>query len=120
MSLSWEPRKIAKDKCKVDAALHRCSKCGILCYEGSSDKNYDAYLEKYYPETVLYEGIKLDHIQPVVDPVSGFQGWDEFFAGLFCDEINYRGLCSPCHDVKSSQENKIRGKKNVYFKGRKK
>ena len=67
LSLSWEPRKRAKDKCKVDAALHRCSKCGILCYEGSSEKNYEAYLEKY-GELIRFEGIKMDHIEAVVDP----------------------------------------------------
>lgn len=113
LSLSWEPRKLAKDKCKVAPALHRCSKCGVLCYEGESEKNYDAYVLQYADEVVLFEGIKMDHIAPVVDPASGFEGWDIFFKGLFCDEINYRGLCSPCHDVKSSKENKVR--RNTYY-----
>lgn len=112
LSLSWEPRKIAKDKCKVAPALHRCSKCGILCYEGQSDKNYDDYVEKFAPETILFEGIKMDHIAPVIDPVSGFSGWDKFYEALFCDEINFRGICGPCHDKKTSTEDKVR---NTYY-----
>jgi hypothetical protein len=120
LSLSWEPRTRAKAQCKVAPALHRCSKCGVLCYEGKSDKNYEAYVEQFSDEVVLFEGIKMDHIQPCIDPVDGFTGWDDFYKGLFCEEINYRGLCSPCHDVKSSQENQIRGKKNVYFNPKKK
>lgn len=119
LSLSWEPRKRAKDKCKVAPALHRCSKCGILCYEGQSQENYDKYLVQFPDELILFEGIKMDHIMPVVDPITGFDGWDKFFQGLFCDEMNFRGICSPCHDVKSNQEDKLRGKKNVYFNGRK-
>lgn len=118
--MSWKPRQLAKNKCKVDAALHRCSKCGVLCYEGKSEKNYEAFVEKYQ-EVVLFEGIKMDHIFPCIDPRTGFEGWDEFFKALFCDEINFRGLCGPCHDLKTREEDKIRGttKKNIYFNPRK-
>ena len=115
LSLSWEPRTRAKNSCKVDSALHRCTKCGTLCYEGSSDKNYEAYVEKYAPEIVLYEGIKMDHINPVVDPLEGSSTWDNFYENLFCAEDNYRGLCDPCHDTKTSQENKLR---NTYYRPR--
>lgn len=120
LSLSWRPRQIAKDKCKVAPALHKCSKCGNLCYEGKSEKNYQAYLEQFPNDVILFEGIKMDHIAPVIDPIAGFEGWDKFFEGLFCEEANFRGLCSVCHDKKSSQEDKIRGKsKNVYYNARK-
>lgn len=115
LSLSWEPRQQAKNECKVDSALHRCSKCGTLCYEGSSEKNYEAFVEKYSPETVLFDGIKLDHINPVVDPLVGFQDWDKFYEGLFCAKDNFRGICSLCHDKKSATENKIR---NTYYRPR--
>lgn len=115
LSLSWEPRTIAKNKCKVDAALHKCTKCGVLAYEGKSDKNYEAYVQKYNSETVLYEGIKMDHIQPIVDPFEGSSTWDSFFENLFCAEDNYRGLCVLCHDLKTKAENSIR---NTYYRPR--
>lgn len=118
LSLSWEPRTRAKELCKVAPALHRCSKCGTLCYEGSSEKNYQNYVQQYSPETVLFEGIKMDHISPVVDPTGAEEAtWENFFKNLFCDQDNFRGICDPCHDKKTSTENKIR---NTYYRPKKK
>lgn len=108
LSLGWKPRLRAKRKCKVDKALYRCEKCGELVYEGESEKKFKEYKVKYKLETVKMQAFHMDHIKPVVE-VCGWTTWDDFFNSLFCDEDNFRGLCSdPCHREKTNLENVIR------------
>ena len=57
------------------------------------------------------KGVLCDHIQPVVDPTTGFSGWDSFVNNLFCEEDNLQLLCRSCHDLKSQNERAIRSNK---------
>lgn len=107
LSGSWEPRNNVKRRAKIAPALHRCSKCGSLNYEGDSQKTYEKYLEQYPNDIVNFDGIEIDHVQPVIK-VTGFTTWDEYFSSLFCDEDGYRPLCNSCHTRKSSEENRQR------------
>lgn len=50
--------------------------------------------------------VAVDHIEPVVDPSTGFQSWDVFIDRLFCDRDNLQVLCTACHKLKTSKENK--------------
>jgi hypothetical protein len=52
--------------------------------------------------------MKADHINPVVDPVEGFQGWDVYVSRLFSEAEGFQALCEECHDVKSQGERSIR------------
>lgn len=103
LSASWPPRVAAKEKLKVAPALHRCSKCGSLNYEGDSQKNFDKYVEQFSNDLVNFDGIEMDHIAPVI-PVTGWTTWDSYFDGVFCEEDNWRGLCNKCHQGKSNHE----------------
>ena len=49
--------------------------------------------------------VQVDHIEPVVDPSTGFQSWDVFIDRLFCDRDNLQVLCTTCHKLKTSEEN---------------
>jgi 5-methylcytosine-specific restriction endonuclease McrA len=49
--------------------------------------------------------VQVDHIQPVVDPKTGFIDWDTFIDRLFCEKENLQVLCTACHKVKTSKEN---------------
>lgn len=49
--------------------------------------------------------VQVDHIEPVVDPSTGFQSWDIFIDRLFCDRDNLQVLCTACHKLKTSEEN---------------
>lgn len=104
---SWEPKRNAKKRAQVAPALHQCSKCGSLNYEGDSQKNFDKYVAEFPDKQVNFKPIEMDHISPVVS-VTGWTSWDDFFASLYCDEDNYRPLCNDCHKKKSSNENKYR------------
>lgn len=107
ISGSWQPKQNVKKQSQVAPALHRCSKCGSLNYEGESEKNFQKYVTDYPNDIVNFDGIEMDHIQPVVQ-VSGWTTWDDFFKSLFCDEDGYRALCHSCHHAKSCHENSHR------------
>jgi len=49
----------------------------------------------------------VDHINPVVNPTTGFSGWDDFVNNLYCERENLQVLCHACHSVKSQQERSL-------------
>jgi hypothetical protein len=48
------------------------------------------------------EAVHVDHVDPVVDPVAGFLGWDQFIDRLFYGPQQV--LCTACHDAKTTRE----------------
>jgi hypothetical protein len=66
--------------------LHRCAMCKEL-----------------FPQNA----IKIDHIQPVVDPKVGFVSWDEYIERMFCEVENLQALCDPCHDNKTKSDKQL-------------
>jgi 5-methylcytosine-specific restriction endonuclease McrA len=55
--------------------------------------------------------VQVDHIEPVVDPIKGFQTWDIFINRIFCEIENLQTLCKPCHKIKTDLEKQERKKK---------
>lgn len=104
LSSSWPPRENVKNAAKVAPALHKCSKCGSLNYEGDSQKNFEKYVKQFPNDVVNFDGIEIDHIAPVIE-ISGWTTWDAYFDSVFCSEENLRPLCSTCHQRKSNLEN---------------
>lgn len=54
--------------------------------------------------------IVVDHVEPVIDPMEGFKGYDVLFKRMFCLPSNLMAVCRPCHLTKTNEENKIRRK----------
>jgi 5-methylcytosine-specific restriction endonuclease McrA len=52
--------------------------------------------------------VNVDHINPVVNPERGFEGFDIFISRMFCGKENLQVLCSECHDKKTREENQVR------------
>jgi len=52
--------------------------------------------------------MEVDHIKPVVDPLTGFESWDVFINRLFCEAENLQAICKPCHKVKTLKEKQER------------
>lgn len=52
--------------------------------------------------------VHADHYSPAIDPVRGFQGWNEYIDRLFCSTDGYQILCVADHKAKSLEENQIR------------
>ncbi len=90
----WGPKHTALRRARIGYGRYRCELCGAV----SGPK-----------------GIHLDHIQPVVDPAVGFQGWDTFVARLFVEADGYRAICkAKCHKAITEEQRLIRqeAKKN--------
>lgn len=108
---TWSPRNQAKAKAKVDAALYMCQcGCKVLCYEGTSEKNFLELCEKYKGQTILREKGDIDHIDPVMKIDAKRFSWDTVINRMFTEVDNYQYLAKPCHKVKSKAENQLRRK----------
>lgn len=66
-----------------------------------------ASCNKEYPA----KEVNVDHIEPVVCPVNGFENWDVYIKRMFCPKENLQVLCSTCHTAKTDDERKQRGNK---------
>ena len=74
---------------------------------GRQAKHYRcAICDNLYPSSM----VQVDHINPIIDPQVGFQGWDKYIDALFCEKENLQCLCTDCHKIKTAQERKERKK----------
>lgn len=48
--------------------------------------------------------MEVDHISPVVDPLTGFESWDVFIQRLYCESDNLQAICVGCHRAKTKLE----------------
>lgn len=53
------------------------------------------------------KNVFVDHIKPIVNPITGFTTWDEFVNNLFCEKDNLQLLCGDCHTAKTNEEKKL-------------
>ena len=90
-SLRWPPRGEAVKLARVGKNQYKCNVCGKLCT--NSEK-------------------QLDHIEPVINELTGFTTFDEFIDRLYVDVEGWQILCPSCHLLKSNIENKKRVKKS--------
>jgi len=61
-------------------------------------------------EQFVAADVQVDHIEPAVDPVKGWQGFDVFIDRMFCEKEGFQVLCKPCHKTKTTEERKARKK----------
>lgn len=91
----WKPpyavKEIAKRKSQSD---NKRLKFEYLCN----------HCKEWHPES----NINLDHLNPVVNPLTGFVDWNTYIKRLFVEKEEYQVLCKECHNVKSKAENEIR------------
>jgi len=53
----------------------------------------------------------VDHIDPVVEPSTGFVDWNTYIERMFLEAEGYQVLCWQCHKDKTEAERKQRKKK---------
>ena len=90
----WGPIQSAKKKANVSRGTYLCNGC-----------------QQEVPYTVKegrkrVQNVFVDHIEPIVDPTKGFEGFDIYIDRMFCEEDNLQVLCGKCHDEKSLKERK--------------
>lgn len=71
---------------KVDAVEHLCN----VCHKWKRSS----------------KGLKvvIDHIEPVVDPDTGFVDFNTYFKRMWCDRSNLQKICGECHREKTNAE----------------
>ena len=83
----WQPRKTAVVNARIMRGKYVCEECK----------------QWYGPKEIA-----ADHIEPVIDPLKSWEGWDKYINRLFSPAENYQVLCKKCHNDKTQEENKIR------------
>lgn len=86
-SYKYPPRNEALKKARIDRGVYQCQSCKKM-----TDRH----------------DIRMDHVNPVVDPLQGWQGWDVFIERMFCDTEGFNAICNACHDIKTKGENLVR------------
>ena len=89
ISVRWPEVTKAKARARISRGVYECA----LCKEEFGVKH-----------------IQVDHRNPVVDPYTGFTGWDNFIKRLFVDAEDLQILCKPCHKTKTAKENASRAR----------
>lgn len=51
------------------------------------------------------DAVKVDHIDPVVDPEKGFVDWNSYIDRLFCSADGLQIISKKAHDKKTKEEN---------------
>lgn len=100
-SYRWPPRQKALSNAQV-----RVPKSSELAKKYPRCRNFYvcAKCSAMFPRSE----VSIDHVQPVVDPKKGWQGWDVYLTRMFCNVAGFQILCSKDHDAKTKAENAVR------------
>lgn len=95
VSQKWPPIGECLRAARVARGEYLCAKC-----------------QEVVPATTKVDGkrvknVHVDHINPVIDPALGWDGFDSFVQRLFCEPDNLQVLCDACHKVKTDNEKAI-------------
>jgi len=93
-SSRWAPKYTCKKNARSGRNQYTCALC---------------------KQVVGNKDIKIDHIEPVVDPEKGFQGYDEFIKRLFVELDGYQAICITCHQIKTNNERQRRRTEKLLF-----
>ena len=107
-TFKWKPRGEAKKRYKVEVGKFK-----------TGNPKYGYYCQSC-EEVFKSKDVKMDHIEAIVNPVTGFIGFDTYVERMFCTEDLFCCLCSDCHDEKTATEREYRNKFNALRKEGKK
>lgn len=83
----WRARTEAMGNARVERGKYKCAHCEDL----------------FGPKEV-----DLDHIDPVVNPKTGFTTWDDYINRLYPPAEGWAVLCKQCHENKTLLEDTMR------------
>jgi hypothetical protein len=92
----WGPKLECQREARVDRGFYLCKCCNEKV----------PWTKREGGKRV--QNVFVDHIDPVIDPSTGFTTWDSFIDRLFCEKENLQILCKDCHDSKTSEERLLR------------
>lgn len=103
ISMRWPPKNKVKSQARVARGVYLCAG-----YGSQSPHEVPASLPPNPGNKRRINNAVVDHIQPVVDPRSGFVDWNTLIKRLFCEADGFQLLCYECHSAKTKDERKIR------------
>ena len=92
----WGPINETKKEAQVSRGIYKCAGC---------EQNVPVSIRQGNKRV---NNVFVDHIDPIVDPVEGFTGFDNFIDRMFCEKDNLQLLCGDCHDKKTLEERALR------------
>lgn len=93
----WAPIQQCRKNAHRGRGIYECA----CCHQHVPPTIYDEDKKK------RVKNICVDHINPTVDPETGFLSWDQVIEGLFCELDNLQLLCKACHDGKTMEETMV-------------
>jgi len=104
-SYRWPPRQAALRNASVSRAE----------YEKRPGEEITKRIKNFYrcatcKKVFSRKGVSIDHLEPVVNPKKGWQGWDVYISRMFCSVKGFQVICSKDHDAKTKRENEVRKK----------
>lgn len=107
----WSPER----KKALARAFHHKESIKVLIIKGRNKGQFkNTYVEFFTCEkcaiVVPRKQKQVDHINPTVDPLKGFQGWDIYVERKMVTSDKLQVLCKNCHAPKSIAENTLRRK----------
>ena len=104
----WGPKQKCIKDARIRRGFYRCECC---------KKEVPATLPPKPGNKKRIKNIVADHIDPIVCPTKGFQGYDEWIRRGFVELDGFQALCHECHEAKSASE---RDERNSHPSKRKK
>ena len=100
----WGPKQEALKRARVIRGIYLCALCKK---EGPATtwRTYKSGVNKGSPKKV--KNTVVDHIVPVVDPLTGFVGWDTYIERMFCEADGLQVICHDCHEKVTAEERAI-------------
>ena len=89
----WQPISDCLKAARVRRGFYECKGC-----------------KEIVPASIKPDGgkrvknVHVDHIDPVVNPLTGFVSWDETIERMFCEPEGLQVLCDSCHKEKTDIE----------------
>jgi len=101
----WGPANRVKSKARVRRGYYLCAHC-----KQEVTATIPAIYKSGKKEGLPYKmkNALVDHIEPVIDPAKGFEGWSKAIKRMFLEEDGYQLLCHECHQVKCNEERAVR------------
>lgn len=95
VSHRWPPKYQVKKEAWRERGIYLCA--------GYGKRNHKV------PLTVAKKNnVFVDHIDPVIDPKTGFVSWDDTIKRMFVEREGLQVLCKECHERKTADERKQR------------
>jgi len=103
-SQRWGPKNECLRKARVRRGWYLCEGCG---QEVPATKEGVYKTGKKKGKKKRIKNILADHIDPIVDPRTGFKDYDTWIERCFVEADGYQALCHDCHELKSNEEKAI-------------